>query len=222
MVVRRCKRCLFRANACALQTRKSLLLSSHEAAKQPFVNCPRGTHFPRSAPSLADMLPHFPEDSIAAYFLFASVRFVSCDSLKLAIERGFSTWSDNHPLISFVDITATRGCANRPPPDAPTAECPWEIYVSADTRTKDASRAAYVTTYQASYFGERYWETETRSTAGTTRIGVDATRRAVMRFQTRICWCCAPAPPSTFAAPCSPQNPLPHCRPFASRPAFAR
>jgi len=50
-------------------------------------------------PQLCELLkPRFGED-------FAFMEFVGCDEIKAAMHRGFASWSDNHALISFIDVT---------------------------------------------------------------------------------------------------------------------
>ena len=51
-------------------------------------------------PYLCDVLvPGFREDMLGA-------RLVRCDDLKAAMHRAFTTWSDNHVLLSFADVSA--------------------------------------------------------------------------------------------------------------------
>ena len=50
-------------------------------------------------PAICDrLLPKFREN-------FASVQFVGCEELKAAVHRSFASWSDNHALISFTEVT---------------------------------------------------------------------------------------------------------------------
>ena len=48
------------------------------------------------------MLPSFHEDAPTTRFY----RFVDCDEIKDAFVRAFSTWSANHHLINFKDVSA--------------------------------------------------------------------------------------------------------------------
>ena len=51
-------------------------------------------------PYLCDVLvPGFREDMLGA-------KLVRCDDLKAAMHRAFTTWSDNHVLLSFADVSA--------------------------------------------------------------------------------------------------------------------
>lgn len=67
-------------------------------------------------PTLCErLLPRFHED-----MLF--VELVSCDTLKAAVHRAFASWSDNHALISFLDVTAECEAMGQTTADCPLAE----------------------------------------------------------------------------------------------------
>eukprot|EP00900_Chrysochromulina_parva_P007250 jgi/Chrpa1/16526/Chrysochromulina_OHIO_Genome00007661-RA len=134
------------------------------------------------------MLTKFPERNIFLGVDFLDVDFLNCDDIKAALLRGFATWSDNHRLLNFVDISESAPCtaANR---SADLSDpCPWEVYITTDDGSAHPDLAAYVTTFRASHFDQLWFTQPLRSSSGVIAFGVDANRRSMMRFQTHICW----------------------------------
>ena len=134
------------------------------------------------------MLTMFPERNIFLGVDFLDVDFLNCDDIKAALLRGFATWSDNHRLLNFVDISESAPCmaANR---SADRSDpCPWEVYITTDDGSAHPDLAAYVTTFRASHFDQLWFTQPLRSSSGVIAFGVDANRRSMMRFQTHICW----------------------------------
>ena len=61
--------------------------------------------------------------------------FITCDVLKAAVHRGFASWADNHPSVSFIDVTEECTALGQP-----NRSCPLiELWVTALNSTKDAS-----------------------------------------------------------------------------------
>jgi hypothetical protein len=76
------------------------------------------------------LLPLFKEDIIG-------IELVSCAVLKAVLHRAFSSWSDNHPLLSFVDVTAECEAMGQLTPDCPLAEV-WITALGPSTRRPSA------------------------------------------------------------------------------------
>ena len=76
------------------------------------------------------LLGGFPERSIIRGLAIPALEFVSCDDIKAAVLRGFATWTANHRLIRFSEITDTVPCANRS--TDVQDPCPWELYLTTD------------------------------------------------------------------------------------------
>ena len=79
-------------------------------------------------PVLCDrMVGQFKEDYI--------VNFANCDAIKAAMHRAFATWSQNHPAISFVEVTGL--CEATGQLKAGATSCSHaEIWVTAMNRTR--------------------------------------------------------------------------------------
>ena len=134
----------------------------------------------------AQMISRFPERSFVRGLELPAISFVSCEEIKAAIQRGFDTWSANHRLISFTDISTSTPCESH---SADTSDpCPWELYVSTDDGETHPKLAAYVQTHHVSSADQAWFERTLRSSAGMMAHGVDANYRSVMRFQTHLCW----------------------------------
>ena len=135
------------------------------------------------APDFCDrMVPRFPENE----GMFGMVTFVSCTELKASVSRAFATWSDNHQLVSFVDVGDSSACSGAT--GNLNESCPWELLVEAGGGEEYPSLAAFVINYRASYFDSGWRARPVRSTAGVTATGVDQMQRSKMTIQTHHCW----------------------------------
>jgi hypothetical protein len=112
--------------------------------------------------------------------------FVSCTDVQSAIHRGFRTWSDNHRLVSFSELTHVQGCEK--PTGKTDDPCPWELYITTDDGEELPDLAAYVYAYRDSQFHADWYSRPIRSSAGVVATGVDAYSRSKMAFQTHLCW----------------------------------
>ena len=134
-----------------------------------------------------EIMPHFPEKSVVSGISWLNVAdFVTCDDLKAAILRGFSTWTENHRRVSFDDISKTASCAMHSP--SVSDACPWELYISTDDGKAYPALAAYVFTHKDSVVNTNWFTNNVEGTNGVVAQGVDAHYRSVMRFQTHLCW----------------------------------
>lgn len=76
-------------------------------------------------PMLCDrLLPRFHEDVLW-------IKFITCDSLRAAMHRGFASWGANHAHISFVDVTEECHALGRLDPSCPLLE----LWVTALNKT---------------------------------------------------------------------------------------
>ncbi|KAL3898158.1 MAG: hypothetical protein SGPRY_012901, partial [Prymnesium sp.] len=91
-------------------------------------------------PSFCDqMIPLFPENE----GMYGFITFVDCKQLKAAIGRAMSTWSANHQLISFTDITDSPTCGNSIS-GALDDPCPWEVLITSASGEVNSNLAAFV------------------------------------------------------------------------------
>jgi hypothetical protein len=136
------------------------------------------------------LIGRFPErDLIPGIVLPSVLQFVHCSDLRNALQRGFATWSDNHPLLSFTDLSTTAPCtASGSVTGALADSCPWELYVGTDDGSEHPSLAAYVVNHRTSSVDSSWFSRPLRSSAGEVVYGVDAHARSEMRFQTHLCW----------------------------------
>ena len=86
-------------------------------------------------PKLCDhLLPRFRED-------FFFVPFVTCDSVRSAMHRGFASWSDNNARIAFHDVTSE--CAKLSGTGEAQSDCPlaelWITHMGGDNGPGSAS-----------------------------------------------------------------------------------
>ena len=132
------------------------------------------------------LMSRFPERSVVRGIDLPSLDFLQCEDIKAAILRGFSTWAENHRLVSFHDISHTASCATHSA--APDDSCPWELYVTTDDGSEYAKLAAYVFTHRDSSVDPNWFAKSVRASSGVQASGVDAHYRSVMRFQTHLCW----------------------------------
>ena len=132
------------------------------------------------------MLPRFPERTLLRGIELPAFDFIGCAEIQAAMLRGFSTWEENHPAISFSDITLSGPCATRTalPDDA----CPWELFISTDNGGEYPDLAAYVFSYRSSQYYSDWYQRPLYSTAGVPVTGVDTQERSLLRFQTHLCW----------------------------------
>ena len=136
------------------------------------------------------MLARFPERSLLYGLEVPALQFVHCSDIQHSIQRGFHTWSMNHRLLSFNDLSTSASCARTASVTGdPTADaCPWELYIGTDDGSTHESLAAYVVNHRRSAVDEDgWWKRPVRSSSGIESSG-DALARSVMRFQTHLCW----------------------------------
>ena len=63
--------------------------------------------------------------------------FITCDVLKAAVHRGFASWADNHPSVSFIDVTEECLALGQP-----NRSCPLiELWVTALNTSRESSSA---------------------------------------------------------------------------------
>ena len=139
----------------------------------------------------SDMIGLFPERDILPLGLKlpSAFQFVHCNDLRDAVQRGFATWTANHHLVKFVDVSTAAPCtAAASRTGAMQDSCPWELYVGTDDGTSHPSLAAYVTNHRMSEVDPQWFSRPLRSASGSVAYGVDAHARSVMRFQTHLCW----------------------------------
>ena len=131
------------------------------------------------------MVPLFPENE----GLFGLITMVDCTELKAAIGRAMATWSANHQLISFTDITDTSTCGASASGTL-NDTCPWEVFVTTGSGETYGGLAAYVVNERASSFDTvpQWWYLWTRSPAGVEQQLVDQMRRSRVTLQRHICW----------------------------------
>ena len=139
----------------------------------------------------ADMVGLFPERDILPFGLTlpSAFQFVHCSDIRDAMQRGFATWSANHRLIKFVDVSTAAPCASASSRTGAMSDtCPWELFVGTDDGLTHTSLAAYVTNHRRSEVDPQWFAQEVRSSSGVPAYGIDAHARSVMRFQTHLCW----------------------------------
>ena len=123
------------------------------------------------------IIPKFREEQL----LFGTIKFMTCDSLRNAIDTALRTWSSNHPHLSFSDVTDA--CVDRDLIDA-DGYCPG-AEVTISTQAMDGpkgSLAAFVVVDGQDI--DRY----PRTTAGVTIDGGLGIRRAHLKMATSLCW----------------------------------
>ncbi|KAL1528650.1 hypothetical protein AB1Y20_009988 [Prymnesium parvum] len=137
-------------------------------------------------PSFCDqMVPLFPENE----GMLGLVQFVDCSELKAAIGRAMSTWSANHQLITFTDISDTATCVDQIS-GALTDTCPWEMFFTSASGDANSGLAAFVVNARASSFDTTppWYQQNVRSPAGVLFTQVDQMRRSNLTLQRHICW----------------------------------
>lgn len=124
-------------------------------------------------PALCDkLMPIFRER-------FTTISFIDCSWIKAGMHRAFATWSQNHPLISFTEVTTaceeaglmTSG-AQLGSPGCSLAEI-WITYKSDSSASSDAVGKAYATAQPSTTFkytnyqqtGEEMMEVSSPTTA---------------------------------------------------------
>ena len=134
------------------------------------------------------IIQRFPERDLIYGLTVSSLQFVHCSDLMNALQRGFSTWSSNHRLISFTDITSTPVCKQASSRAGDLSDsCPWELYIGTDDGTTYFQLAAYVLNYRSSSIYSDWSSRGVRTASGVQATG-DAHARSFMRFQTHLCW----------------------------------
>lgn len=92
--------------------------------------------------SLCDaLLPRFHEDLLG-------FRFVNCQTLQAAVHRGFASWADNHPTISFIDVTDQCEAMGDLSPSCPLVEL-WVTSLKPEAGTGTQSGANLTATQVA-------------------------------------------------------------------------
>jgi len=132
------------------------------------------------------LLAQFPERTVMRGIELRSLDFLGCNDIKAALLRGFATWSDNHRLISFTDISRSAPCATHS--SNPDDACPWELYITTDDGSQYPNLAAYVFTHRSSSTDPLWYARPMLDASGVQSYGVDAHQRSVMSFQTHLCW----------------------------------
>ena len=124
-------------------------------------------------PALCEhLMPKFDERN--AYFF----SFLSCTDLRAGMERAFASWEANHPFIRFHDMSEL--CT------APSYTQPCSAVELWITHAGNSSGMDIAATATSRYNWTRYF----RRTNGmiTEDLGVYATTRASISFNTGICW----------------------------------
>ena len=123
--------------------------------------------------------------------LFPEHYFVSCEEILDALQRAFATWSANHHLLGFRNVTGSSeacrsvaGAVNLHDP------CPWEVYIGTADGSAYPTLAAYVINYgdHEAQPGVVWWQERARSPNGQVHTGINIIRRSELRVQTHICW----------------------------------
>ena len=127
-----------------------------------------------------EITPAFREES----FLFGAVTFMTCDTLRSAIGIAFSTWSANHPHLSFTDLTDA--CARDGGVEAESNLC-LEAEVTISTTTMLGSQSDLVALVLPDV-REQFVDRAPYTTAGDRLLGGIGMRRAEMRLSTSLCW----------------------------------
>lgn len=125
------------------------------------------------------ILPQFREGSD----LDKMFGFITCKLLRAALNRAFSTWSDNHPAISFYDVTERCEADHGGAQGCPVAEVIISTDDSKDAPENSASgegeRAAFV--IQNPQWGLL------RTPSGLERMTF-INQVAELKFSTKLCW----------------------------------
>ena len=159
-------------------------------------------------PSLCDKLLGKFDENIYGF------EFISCGGLRAAVERAFASWEANHPLIRFHDVSEECNSTYGWPTDSAgfTLQCPIsELWITAASNASGYEEIGYeISTYNwcaecgfdppcvcslplllltalhPTPLRTRYF----RKTNGkyTRELGVYATVRATIAFNTDVCW----------------------------------
>ena len=118
------------------------------------------------------------------YLLFGAVRFLTCDSLRSAVDDALATWSSNHRAIVFKDVTDA--CSAPGGFDAATDRCRLaEVTISTqsmDGPMHDAAAYVRVSTQPGTVDRAPF------TTAGDRVVHGIGARRADLRVATSACW----------------------------------
>ena len=138
--------------------------------------------------SLCDSLvPKFRED----FFFWP---FVTCRELKAAMHRGFNSWSDNHPGISFLDVSDECTKIGTPGSDCALSEVfitTLASQASAEAAMADVGEAMGSTNGESAALAHSaaVISTTFRHTNGRRAKGLMIeTIAAVISFNTGLCW----------------------------------
>lgn len=131
------------------------------------------------------MHPDFCNDVIPAFreerFFFNTVQFMTCDSLRHAIDVAFETWASNHRFINFKDVTAE--CAAPGAIDA-SGHCRFaEVTIAAQHMDGPMHDSAAFVRFDTTRVGF-----SPTTTAGDVVTGGLGARRAQIKFATSLCW----------------------------------
>lgn len=150
-----------------------------------------GLSFVVSDSLCSSLLGKFRERDLLYGVQVSALQFVHCSDLLNALQRGLSTWSENHRLLSFSDIAATPACADSASRSGALSDlCPWEMFIGTDDGVAYPKLAAYVLNHRTSSVagvGPNHYSVGVRSASGVVAAG-DAHARSVMRLQTHLCW----------------------------------
>ena len=133
-------------------------------------------------PYLCDQLiPHFGERNVWGF------KFVTCKSLRAAMERSFASWEANHPYISFNDITNQCDKQNATPPDR--AVCALaEISITNNTRLVNGGADQAATTLVWTHTAASPSVNSFNYMNGQSGYGLQSISRATVGFSVDICW----------------------------------
>ena len=127
-----------------------------------------------------DLLPHFNERHVWG------VEFVSCKSLRAAMERAFASWEANHALVRFHDVTNMCSLDNSTPPGG-TGCSLAEVWITNNgaggTETNDQAASAQMWTFTSAYpaaFGFANGQPGGSAANSIARVKIG--------FSTNICW----------------------------------
>ncbi len=132
-------------------------------------------------PSICDeLLPAFSESDG-----LWGVSFVDCESIKAAIRSAFASWSANHPMLKFHDVTADCLATNDLEGGPMGVGCSRaEIWLSTTTNTTSQDAAATT-------INEFTWDGDFHHPSGVRAMpGLYATSGSIIRFARShgVCW----------------------------------
>ena len=109
--------------------------------------------------------------------------FITCKLLRAALNRAFSTWSDNSPAISFYDITERCEAEYGGAEGCPLAE----VYIATDDSDGDPSHSASGEGERAAYVSQLPEWGLLRTPAGSESYTF-INQKADLKFSTKLCW----------------------------------